>query len=68
MWACILLLSNQCISSVCVTHSSTCLDFVSVGGPGVMYEGGGGERGGDGEESTCRALTGFVVSSELLAL
>ena len=33
-----------------------------------MYEGGGGERGGDGEESTCSALTGFVVSSELLAL
>ena len=33
-----------------------------------MYEGGGGERGGDGEDSTCTALTGFVLLSELLAL
>ena len=33
-----------------------------------MYEGGGGERGGDGEDSTCTALTGFVLPSELLAL
>ena len=52
--------------NACFTHSSTCLDFLSVGASGVMYT--GGEGGGEGEESSIEDLTGFMGSSELLAL